>query len=93
MADSKALICTAAGKVEIQSTPIQKLPSGYVLVKTKAVALNPTDWKAIDSPDGYAVGTRSGVDFAGVVEDLGPDVKRGLQKGDRVFGITFGGYV
>ena len=93
MSESKSLICTAAGRLEIQSTSKQKLPSGYVLVKTKAVALNPTDWKAIDNPAGFAVGTRPGVDFAGIVEEVGPDVKKDFQQGDRVCGVTFGALV
>ncbi|OAQ99550.1 hypothetical protein LLEC1_01326 [Akanthomyces lecanii] len=90
MSDSKAIICTATGKLQIQSTPKQKLPPSYVLVKTKAVALNPTDWKAIDNPAGFAVGTRPGVDFAGIVEEVGPDVKKDFKQGDRVCGVTFG---
>lgn len=90
MSDSKFIICTAVGKLEMQSAPKQKLPSGYVLVKTKAVALSPIDWKAIDNPAGFAVGTRPGVDFAGAVEEVGPDVKRDFQQGDRVCGVAFG---
>ncbi|KAJ4150587.1 hypothetical protein LMH87_011330 [Akanthomyces muscarius] len=90
MPDSKSIICTAAGKLEIQSVPKQKLPPGYVLVKTKAVALNPTDWKAIDNPAGFAIGTRPGVDFAGIVEEVGPDVTKDFQQGDRVCGVAFG---
>ncbi|KAJ6788505.1 hypothetical protein PWT90_01619 [Aphanocladium album] len=90
MADHKSLICTAVGKVEIQSAAKQQnLLSGYVLVKTKAVALNPTDWKAVHDSAGYAAGTRLGVDFAGVIEEVGPDVTR-FQTGDRVCGIAFG---
>ncbi|KAM3519695.1 hypothetical protein MY4038_009700 [Beauveria bassiana] len=91
MAESRAVICTAAGKLDIQRVPKQKLPPGHVLVKTKAVALNPTDWKAIDDPSGFAAGTRPGVDFAGIIEEVGPDVKKGFQKGDRVCGAAFGG--
>ncbi|EJP68202.1 zinc-binding dehydrogenase [Beauveria bassiana ARSEF 2860] len=90
MAESRAIICTAAGKLDIQPMPKQKLPPGQVLVKTKAVALNPTDWKAIDDPSGFAAGTRLGVDFAGTIEEVGPDVKKGFQKGDRVCGAAFG---
>lgn len=90
MADPKFILCTGVGALEIQHAPTQKLLPGYVLVKTKAVALNPTDWKAIYDPSGFAAGTRPGVDFAGVVEEIGPDVKRGFQKGDRVCGIAFG---
>lgn len=90
MGDSKAIICTAIGKVEIQSVPKQKPLSGHVLVKTKAVALNPTDWRSIYDPQGDAVGTRPGIDFAGEVEELGPDATKDFKKGDRVWGAVFG---
>lgn len=90
MADSKAIICTAIGKVEIQSVPKPKLRPGYVLIKTKAVALNPTDWRSIYDDQGSAVGTRPGVDFAGVIEQVGADVVKKYEKGDRVCGATFG---
>ncbi|KAJ3499199.1 hypothetical protein NLG97_g517 [Lecanicillium saksenae] len=90
MTDRNSIVCIAAGKLEIESASKQKLLPGYVLVKTKAVALNPTDWKAIYDPSGFAAGTRPGVDFAGVIEEVGPDVTR-FQQGDRVCGIAFGG--
>lgn len=32
------------GKAELQEVPVPKLKDDYVLVKVKAVALNPTDW-------------------------------------------------
>ncbi|TQV97778.1 hypothetical protein V2A60_006497 [Cordyceps javanica] len=90
MADSKAIICVGAGKLEIQPVARQKPPPGYLLIKTRAVALNPTDWKAIHDPSGFAAGTRPGVDFAGVVEEVGPGANRGFQQGDRVCGVAFG---
>ena len=91
MADSRAIICTAIGKVEIRSVPKPKLLPGYALVKTKAVALNATDWKSIYDPQGSAVGNRLGVDFAGVIEEVGPNVAKHYKKGDRVCGSVFGG--
>lgn len=90
MSEPKAIICTGPGKLEIQPVAKQQLPPGYILVKTKAVALNPTDWKAIHDPSGFAAGTRPGVDFAGIVEEVGPDVKKNFKTGDRVCGIAFG---
>lgn len=87
---SRAIYATAVGKAEIKDAPKPALPAGYLLIKTKAVALNPTDWKSLYSPDGGSVGTRLGVDYAGVVEDFAPDVK-GWSKGDRVCGMVWGG--
>jgi NADPH:quinone reductase-like Zn-dependent oxidoreductase len=70
-----------------------KIPSlrpDYVLVKTIAVALNPTDWKhvlRVQSP------VTIGCDFAGIVEDVGAETHGRWKKGDRVFGFVHGGNV
>lgn len=40
----KAIKVVSHGKAEIQQVPLPKLRDDYVLVKVKAVALNPTDW-------------------------------------------------
>lgn len=40
----KAIKIVEAGKAEVQEVPLPKLRDDYVLVKVKAVALNPTDW-------------------------------------------------
>lgn len=40
----KAIKLTRPGEAEIQEVPIPALRDDYVLVKVKAVALNPTDW-------------------------------------------------
>jgi len=46
----KAIVIQAPGKAELVSDrPIPKLRDDYILVKTVAVALNPTDWKHIVS--------------------------------------------
>lgn len=87
---AKAIICTAVGEVEIQDVPIPQGSNGYTVFKTKAVALNPTDWKSIHFKDGGAVGTRPGVDFAGVVEEVGSKETRPWKKGDRVLGGVYG---
>ena len=52
------------------------------------MALNPTDWKHIDylAPPGVLVGC----DYAGVVQDVGKDVKKSFQKGDRICGFAHG---
>lgn len=86
----KALICTAVGKVEVQTVTKPTPPAGHVLVKTKAVALNPTDYKSIHEPHGSAIGKRPGVDFSGIIEEVGPEVSRPWKKGDRVAGGVFG---
>lgn len=86
----KALVCTGIGQSEVQDLPVPAVREGYVLVRARAVALNPTDWKTIYSEDGQGVGTKSGCDFAGVVEEVGPGVTK-FAKGDRICGMAFGG--
>ncbi|KAH6635409.1 zinc-binding oxidoreductase ToxD [Chaetomium sp. MPI-SDFR-AT-0129] len=97
-ATQKALLSTAIGFAAVQTVPVPPLKPGQLLVKTVAVALNPTDWKSLYAPDGSAVGTRLGIDFAGVVVDVkesepGQDGegKRKWEKGERVCGAVWGG--
>lgn len=40
----KALKSVSEGKAEVQEVPLPRLRDDYILVKVKAVALNPTDW-------------------------------------------------
>jgi len=71
---------------------VPKPGPGQVLVKVVAAAQNPTDWKTLgrvlkDGKYGGIVGD----DFAGLVEELGPDVPEGLWAvGERVAGAVFG---
>jgi NADPH:quinone reductase-like Zn-dependent oxidoreductase len=58
-----------------------------MLVKTVAVALNPTDWKHVDH--GIPMRPTVGCDFSGVVQEVGPGVTR-FKKGDRVWGMVHG---
>lgn len=56
---SRAVICTGKGKAAVKEVPVPSIRDGYVLVKVKALGLNPTDWKSIHS--GGATGTKIGV--------------------------------
>ena len=69
--------------------PIPLLRSDHMLVKIKAVALNPTDWKHMDLK--ACTGCVSGVEFAGVVAKLpeGNALKQ-WKVGDRVAGTLHG---
>lgn len=80
---------TGTGKAELQAVPLPHLPDDYILVRTVAVALNPTDWTTLDAPG--AIGTTMGCDYAGVVERVGSAVSRKFAKGDRIAGISHGG--
>jgi NADPH:quinone reductase-like Zn-dependent oxidoreductase len=69
--------------------PLPKLTGDdWILVKTKAVALNPTDWKNIATAT--APGSIAGCDYAGTVTEVGKNVTD-LKVGDRVAGFVRGG--
>jgi NADPH:quinone reductase-like Zn-dependent oxidoreductase len=86
---TKAIVFVEKGKAEIQDVPLPTLRDEYVLVRVKAVGLNPTDWKHIDNAM-TDPGSRIGCDYAGVVEETGPNVKKGFRKGDRISGVVSG---
>ncbi|KFY96429.1 hypothetical protein V500_02441 [Pseudogymnoascus sp. VKM F-4518 (FW-2643)] len=83
----QALVGESIGKYGLASAPMPKIEPDMVLVRTAAVALNPTDAKTIDYS--LTVGAIGGNDFSGTVVDVGADVKR-LKVGDRVCGMMFG---
>ncbi|KAF1850251.1 oxidoreductase-like protein [Cucurbitaria berberidis CBS 394.84] len=90
MSTQRAVVHVSEGVAELRSdVPLPKLPGdNWVLVKTKAVALNPTDWKSIvyrPSP-----GAIVGCDYAGIVEEVGKGVTD-LKVGDRIAGFAHGG--
>ncbi|KAI0452714.1 GroES-like protein [Xylaria acuta] len=91
MATTKAVVIVEKGKVEIKELALPKLNEGYVLVKVRAVGINPTDWKSIDSAEADRFGARSGCDYAGEVVEVGPGVTKDIKKGDRSSGFVFGG--
>jgi NADPH:quinone reductase-like Zn-dependent oxidoreductase len=86
------LIKTAQGKATLTEIPIPKLRDDYIIVKTVAVALNPTDWQNLDEP--FKPGqnaTLMGCDAAGVVVEIGKNVTKAFKKGDRIAGMAHGG--
>src|ERR1700739_2218835 len=89
MATQKAVVIQGPGEAKVVAdAPIPKPEKDFIKVKTVSVALNPSDWKHIDwRADKNAV---VGFDYAGYVEEVGPDVKKQFQKGDRVLGFTHG---
>lgn len=86
----KAVVIQGPGVAKVVADrPIPKLRDGFILVKTAAVGLNPTDWKHIDHMIKEA-GPVVGCDYAGVVEAVGPGVTKPFKKGDRICGIAHG---
>ncbi|OHF03969.1 TOXD protein [Colletotrichum orchidophilum] len=92
--DMKAIIIEGRGKAAITTSSLPKLRDGYILVKTTAVAINPSDWKHIDFMwVGNPSGTRPGLEYAGIVVEVGNGVEKDFKVGDRVFGIVNGSNV
>ncbi|KUI71861.1 Enoyl reductase LovC [Cytospora mali] len=84
----QALITTAAGKLELAShVAIPRPGPNMMLCRVAAVGLNPGDAKS--SEHTASVGSIGGFDFAGVVLQVGTDVKR-FKPGDRVAGAAYG---
>ncbi|KAF2793796.1 GroES-like protein [Melanomma pulvis-pyrius CBS 109.77] len=74
---------------EFKDVPIPTISDDEILVKVKAVALNPTDFKHIDaiSPPSSIVGC----DYAGEVTKVGKNAASVWKVGDRVAGAVHGG--
>ncbi|CAG7921839.1 unnamed protein product [Penicillium olsonii] len=89
MPTQTAIIAQEPGRATLEhNVPLPELPDDYILVKTKAVALNPTDWRHIDFVP--CKGAIVGCDYSGIVEAVGPRVKKSFKKGDRVAGFVHG---
>ncbi|GAA6012647.1 hypothetical protein JCM11491_005467 [Sporobolomyces phaffii] len=84
----QALVVTEKGKTEVKQVDKPRAAPGHVVIKTEAVALNPTDWKHRDSVS--PPGSILGCDFAGVVSEVGQGVDN-VKLGDRVAGFEHGG--
>jgi len=90
----KAIAYQQFGNTEVLQMVEEATPSiqpQQVLVKVKAVSLNPMDWKIRKGEMKLMSGTsfpkHTGVDFAGVIEELGASVSN-FAKGDEVFGVV-----
>ncbi|KQV42912.1 MULTISPECIES: zinc-dependent alcohol dehydrogenase family protein [unclassified Duganella] len=89
----KAMILEAAGKPLILGEIAKPSPAaGQVLVRIHASGVNPLDLKIAAGQAGHArmpLPAVLGIDMAGAVEAVGPDVS-GFAPGDAVFGMTGG---
>lgn len=89
-ATTKAVVIEGPGKVSVQQVPTPKLRPDYVLVKVAAVAINPTDWKHVESELLAKPGLRSGCDYSGTVVQVGDKVTKDFKPGDRISGLVHG---
>ena len=85
----KALLLPArAGEYSVGVVPVPTPSPGEVLVKVVSAALNPIDWKIVDSdlfsPIISSYPFIAGIDGAGTVEDVGEGVQS-LVKGDKMY--------
>lgn len=89
---NRGIIKHSTSNASLSSCPFPALRDGYILVKTVAVALNPTDNYSLHvEPTFAAQDVLLGCDFSGIVLDVGKGVKKSFTKGDRVAGMAFGG--
>jgi NADPH:quinone reductase-like Zn-dependent oxidoreductase len=72
-----------------QMTPTPNLSAGRILVEVKAAGINPIDWKI---REGYMqqmihlqFPSTLGMDFAGVIKQVGEDVSSDFKQGDEVY--------
>jgi hypothetical protein len=86
---TKAVKKIAQGQAVVQELPIPTLPQGHLLVKTKAVSINPTDWKGVHSDNVKTIDRKIGSDFAGEVAVVGPGVTN-FKVGDKIAGLSPG---
>jgi len=90
----KAIAYQKFGNTDVLQTVEEPKPvirANEVLIKVKAVSINPMDWKIrkgeMKLMSGSTFPRHTGVDFAGVIEDAGPSVTN-FKKGDEVFGVV-----
>ncbi|EXA46263.1 hypothetical protein FOVG_06991 [Fusarium oxysporum f. sp. pisi HDV247] len=91
MTTTKALVNIRPGHAEVQDIPVPALEPGYIRVKPTAWAINPDDAYHLGlEGDESCVGAVVGTDYAGVVVEVGPGVKRDFKVGDRIAGGVSG---
>ena len=96
----KAIVHTRYGSPEVlqlEEVPEPELADDLVLVRVRAVSINPADWYGVTAPLAIRPtmgilkprSDRTGIDFAGTVEAVGKDVTH-VRPGDDVFGAKSG---
>jgi NADPH:quinone reductase-like Zn-dependent oxidoreductase len=88
----KAIVYGKFGNTNVLQTveePKPTVKANEVLVKVKAVSINPMDWKIrkgeMKLMSGSTFPRHTGVDFAGIIENAG---NSGFNIGDEVFGVV-----
>jgi NADPH:quinone reductase-like Zn-dependent oxidoreductase len=88
----KKVIYNRYGNAEVLQlieTPVPAIPENGILVKIKAVSINPLDWKIFKGEEKLMTGSKFpkgiGIDFSGIIETTGSNSS--FKKGDEVFGL------
>lgn len=87
-------LMTKGGQLEMRATPVARPKANEIVVRNRAVAVNPNDW--LIQPIGGLVYPWLkypfilGTDVAGTVQEVGADVTR-FKVGDRILGNAVGG--
>ncbi|MFA6248032.1 MAG: NAD(P)-dependent alcohol dehydrogenase [Mucilaginibacter sp.] len=79
-----------AGVLEMADVAVPAVSETTLLIKVKAVSINPLDWKIRNGEMKLMSGSKfprgTGIDFSGIVEATGSSIKQ-YKKGDEVFGL------
>lgn len=87
MPSREAFVGTSNGTLNLTEATLEPLDAGFVRIRPKAVAINPTDYKHLTLK--ASVGAVAGCDFAGVVTEIGPGTS-GVEVGQTVAGGVTG---
>ena len=87
----RAIQAISVGKASIIDIPEPELNPDSILVRPHYVGNNPCDWLTVDIEMIFTAGQIVGIDYSGVVEKIGSDVKTDLKPGDKVCGAVAGG--
>ncbi|MFS2188925.1 NAD(P)-dependent alcohol dehydrogenase [Mucilaginibacter sp. Mucisp84] len=79
-----------ADVLEMTDTVIPEVSETTILIKVKAVSINPLDWKIRNGEMKLMSGSKfprgTGIDFSGIVEATGSSIKN-YKEGDEVYGL------
>jgi len=89
----KKIIYSKFGDTDVLEMADVSIPIAHeteLLIKVKAVSINPLDWKIRNGEMKLMAGSKfprgTGIDFSGIVEEIGKDIGK-YKKGDEVFGL------
>lgn len=76
---------TTSEVLSVDTVDIPKPLTGEILVKVKAAAINPIDWKFMNGSVPGKTSGPVGMDVSGIVHEIGPDTETSLKVGDAIY--------